>query len=420
MIQLLIVADDFTGALDTGVQLAACGAPTRVLTDPHADLAQAARDVQVLVLDAETRHLTPQRAYDIVYDIAKRAAALGVPYFYKKTDSALRGNVGAELAAVLDATGAAQLPFFPAFPQMDRCTVDGVHYIGKTPVAESVFGQDPFEPVTESNVAALIAAQTETPVVSLSPLQAADPLPAQQGILAFDASTEADLAVTGQRLLEADRLHLMAGCAGFAALLPDLLHLRSDTPPAHPVLDPRLLMLCGSVNPITTAQTDVAERAGFTRLRMTPEQKLTPGYWDTPDGQRLLGIWAAVLKGKTHCIIDSNDAQGNEATAQYAAAHGLTIEDVRVRIAGTLGQVLKQLNRRVELGTLLITGGDTLLLCMEEMGVHELEPLCELASGVVLSRFVLEGRERHVISKSGGFGAPSLLCDLVQQLGSPL
>ena len=27
MITLLIVADDFTGALDTGVQLAGCGAP---------------------------------------------------------------------------------------------------------------------------------------------------------------------------------------------------------------------------------------------------------------------------------------------------------------------------------------------------------------------------------------------------------
>lgn len=34
MITLLIVADDFTGALDTGVQLAGSGARTRVVTDP--------------------------------------------------------------------------------------------------------------------------------------------------------------------------------------------------------------------------------------------------------------------------------------------------------------------------------------------------------------------------------------------------
>ena len=31
MVKLLILADDFTGALDTGVQFAACGIPTRVV-----------------------------------------------------------------------------------------------------------------------------------------------------------------------------------------------------------------------------------------------------------------------------------------------------------------------------------------------------------------------------------------------------
>ena len=34
MVKLLIIADDFTGALDTGVQFAARGAATRVITDP--------------------------------------------------------------------------------------------------------------------------------------------------------------------------------------------------------------------------------------------------------------------------------------------------------------------------------------------------------------------------------------------------
>ena len=33
MVKLLIIADDFTGALDTGVQFAARGAATRVITD---------------------------------------------------------------------------------------------------------------------------------------------------------------------------------------------------------------------------------------------------------------------------------------------------------------------------------------------------------------------------------------------------
>lgn len=37
MILLLIIADDFTGALDTGVQFAAHGVSTRVIVDPEVD-----------------------------------------------------------------------------------------------------------------------------------------------------------------------------------------------------------------------------------------------------------------------------------------------------------------------------------------------------------------------------------------------
>lgn len=38
MLLLLILADDFTGALDTGVQFAACGIPTRVVVGEQVDL----------------------------------------------------------------------------------------------------------------------------------------------------------------------------------------------------------------------------------------------------------------------------------------------------------------------------------------------------------------------------------------------
>lgn len=45
MVKLLIIADDFTGALDTGVQFAARGAVTRVITDPAFDFAGAESDL---------------------------------------------------------------------------------------------------------------------------------------------------------------------------------------------------------------------------------------------------------------------------------------------------------------------------------------------------------------------------------------
>ena len=79
MFTLLILADDFTGALDTGVQISKTGAKTVVLTDHHADLERFDDGTDVLVIDAETRHISPQQAKECIASIVRRAFALNVP-----------------------------------------------------------------------------------------------------------------------------------------------------------------------------------------------------------------------------------------------------------------------------------------------------------------------------------------------------
>lgn len=412
MITLLIVADDFTGALDTGVQLAGCGARTRVVTDPAFSL-ESAQDAEVLVIDAETRHLPPRQAAACMEGIVRRAEALHVPYIYKKTDSALRGNIGAELAALLSASGQDALPFLPAYPQIGRCTKGGVHYIDGKPVAESVFGVDPFEPVRQSRIADLIAVQSDVPVHSV-PANA--PAPTGKGIYVYDAETLEDLEKAGRTLAAAGRLHISAGCAGFGAVLPGLLGLGHPERVAMPRLDPRLLVVCGSVNPITLAQLDHAEKAGFARMRLAPRQKLQPGYWDSPDGAAARRQMEQMLAEHPLAIIDSNDAGGNQPTAAYAEELGCSLETMRVRIASSLGSLVAGIFHSPNLGTLLLTGGDTLLQSMRCAGVSELEPVCEMEKGVVLARFTCNGCTRHIITKSGGFGQASLLTDLAARL----
>ena len=112
--KLLMIADDFTGALDAGVQFAKKGFSTKVLVYSK-DMSFQAEDADVLVVDAETRHKKPLEAYLTIFRIVKPAAESGVKYLFKKTDSALRGNIGAELTAMLDATGKSLLSFVPAF-----------------------------------------------------------------------------------------------------------------------------------------------------------------------------------------------------------------------------------------------------------------------------------------------------------------
>lgn len=414
MILLLIIADDFTGALDTGVQFAAGGVSTRVIVDPKVDF--SAYHDSVLVVDTETRHLPASEAFDIVFSLTRRARGAGIRYIYKKTDSALRGNIGAELSAVLTASGCKSLPFLPAFPQTGRITRDGVHYVDGVPVTESPFGIDPFEPVVHSVVTDLIEEQCSFPAVSFPALSKDTDVPKAEGILVFDASTPSDLYETGKKLFDKGMLSVMAGCAGFGAVLPQLLGIAPDRPSVLPKLDPRLLVVCGSVNAITLAQLDQAENAGFSRLRLSPKQKLEPGYWQTEQGRTALKEIEDMLAAHPHCIIESNDPGSNQPTADYAAALGIDRETLRVRIASCLGHLVEKIFTSPSLGTLLLTGGDTLLQCMNCVGVRELEPLLELERGVVLARFTYNGCTRHVITKSGGFGQKTLLIDLAKQI----
>ena len=91
---------------------------------------------------------------------------------------------------------------------------------------------------------------------------------------------------------------------------------------------------------------------------------------------------------------------------------------VRVRISTTLGHLMKRLLDGGLEATLMCTGGDTLLALMRTVNVAELTPVCELATGVVLTKFVYQGKPYDIISKSGGFGEADLLCRLADLTGT--
>ena len=84
MVKLLIIADDFTGALDTGVQFAARGAATSVITDPAFDFAGADDGLQVLVMDAETSNLRQDQANNEVRKPEEQQLPAGVSCIYTK------------------------------------------------------------------------------------------------------------------------------------------------------------------------------------------------------------------------------------------------------------------------------------------------------------------------------------------------
>ena len=114
MPKVLIIADDLTGALDAAAQFANQNIPSYVAASADCDLAARFGEFDVVSVNAESRHLRPEQAAAVVRELAERGQQAGVEYSYKKTDSTLRGNLGAELNALRVAVGHGRLAFVPA------------------------------------------------------------------------------------------------------------------------------------------------------------------------------------------------------------------------------------------------------------------------------------------------------------------
>jgi D-threonate/D-erythronate kinase len=114
----VILADDLTGAMDTGVQLLKKWADLSVVFD-GACINEITQTCDALVIDTESRNTSPEEAGSRIYGLIEHFRGSGLELAYKKIDSTLRGNVRKELDVLLQ-TGSYDLTaFVPALcPEM--------------------------------------------------------------------------------------------------------------------------------------------------------------------------------------------------------------------------------------------------------------------------------------------------------------
>lgn len=415
MVKMMIVADDFTGALDTGIQFAE-HAKTKVLTTVNLsrDFLEHA-EMEILVIDAETRHLPGKKAYQIVYRLVKTAVEAGVRYIYKKTDSGLRGNIGFELKGALEASGKMFLPFIPALPGMNRITVEGIHYVDGVPIHKSVFGSDPIEPVRSPFVKDLFS-EAKVTAVTLSRRETyqSDFTEATVGI--FDAANCNDFTEIVGYLKKEDRLNIVAGCAGFAEVLSEVIGFpKRET---HlPELKYPLLVLCGSLNPITRVQIERGKEEGYAHIVLSPRQLTEEHYFQTEEGKIWLLLLMEKMQKQNVVMLDSGISKP-EIMEDYIDSNKMDLSEVRKRIQKAMGALLYELyslENRIEM-TVMVIGGDTIWGFIEKSQCREINMVCEVTSGTVLSGIEIHGKNTWMISKSGGFGSKDIIVDVVNRL----
>ncbi len=258
--KILALADDATGALEVGAQFARVSGPVPVWFGVEPPDLEIFPESESLVIDTETRHLTPQAAGARV----RRFARPGITAVYKKTDSTLRGNIAAEFRALLDGWPERPLVYVPAYPDLGRTVVEGELLVDGRPLKESAFARDPLNPATDGRIAALLrdCGVPVTLVPRPAQLAAALERHAKGGILVCDGSRNEDLRAVANVLREAPVQALAAGPGAFSlhwvrALVP---HAASES--ARPRVG-RCLVVNGSRHRTSREQVRWAAEQGW-------------------------------------------------------------------------------------------------------------------------------------------------------------
>lgn len=397
--RILATADDLTGAFDTAAAFAGRGLATEVLVAGRSLPRDWPRGRRAVVVNTGSRHAAPAEAARRVTRAVRWARARGAAAFFKKTDSTLRGNIGAELAAFAAATGAALVPFVPAYPAAGRTVEGGRLLVRGVPVHRTAFARDPGDPVRASRVAAAVARTSAIPVLATRDAGGRRPPPRSgRALLVPDVRTDRDLDRAAAAFARAGLLRCAAGSAALAARVAARL-AAGARPPRDAGWRRPVLIVNGSLQSVALAQV----RAGRDRrvatlsldgLRLGPRRPAAGDVARAAD---------ALLRLERDVILTSVAERGE-------ADRGGAFDAAR-----ELGRVVRAVVRRGHaFGALACFGGETTAAILGALRVRAVHPIRELWPGVVYSR-LHAGRWRFdLITKSGGFGPADLVARLVR------
>jgi uncharacterized protein YgbK (DUF1537 family) len=409
--QILIIADDLTGAADCAVACAGAGLRTLVALDDCRDT-----DAQVLAIDADTRSAEPEQAMAAT---ARRVFEHFRPddtLLYKKIDSTLRGNVAAELAGAVKAQRAVAAPhqhavivLAPAFPANGRTTVDGQMLVDGVPLAETDLWRYERKPPPLNLMEMVSQAGLRSALVGLAEVRGSDlkktfvELAGDTDVLVCDAETDEDLRAIAEAAIAQGRCTLWAGSAGLAHHLPHAAGLRGE-PHVLPRLAPAgpILFVVGSGTTISRRQAQVLEARPD-----TVSVRVAPG---------VLRAGEELPEWRNHrAALDRAFRAGVDALVSLGVEEHINTAQEPL-LAASLGEMVRPFAGVV--GALVATGGETARAVLRAWGISALEIAGEVEPGLPYSIASGWRRPLPVLTKAGGFGRPETLIHCRQFLQS--
>lgn len=380
-----IIADDLTGAADA----AAAYGPTHT-SSVMLDVGSTWPEAEILSINTESRYLAAEEAAAAVTSAAGRALEQGRRVF-KKIDSLLRGNVGAEVAAALatatQGRGTGLAIVAPAFPATGRTTLRGIVHVGGRQNIEGRFGGDVGGALAAGGltVEVLAGEAGRTPEDLAAHLRDVQ----ERGIdaVVLDASSDQDLQAIAAAADLLDFPALLVGSGGLAAHIASRDEGTARNAQLRHVS--RTLTVIGSYSSLARQQTEALVAAGAEHI--------------TLDHTALEGPAVARLVAEAmtrNDVVLTPDPMGTVDKAQ-----ALVVAEALARAtAGGIGHC----------DALVMTGGETATAVLKALGAGSFTVLGEIEPGVVMS--LLPEPLPLLVTKAGAFGDAGTLARTIQFL----
>ncbi|MFM2295640.1 MAG: hypothetical protein RLZZ350_2053 [Verrucomicrobiota bacterium] len=352
-----VIADDLTGAAEIGAVGWRHGLRAEVWLG-----GTVKTDADLICVDTDSRGCTASEAAQRVTAAAKLLRAAGATWIFKKTDSVLRGNVTAELEAVVHQLGLHGALLVPANPLLGRTIVDGKYFVRGRPLHETNFAHDPQHPRLSSSVTELITPSLELPVCVRKP---GEKFPAS-GIVIGEV---ADAASVGAWAARREDGWL---CAGGAEFFAECLRSRGrESAPFEKRFAPTNVggyefFVCGSAS-VATEKFVAAERERGVAVFGLPEKILTSGALTDAAVAELAAQITLTLQAEQRAVL----------------CVGLPLTDGHAEFFGAeLVRVAAEVLRHAGSAHVFAEGGATAVALARSLGWTQLRVMDELAPGV--------------------------------------
>lgn len=407
---MLVIADDFTGANDTGVQLAKKGVRTEVMLS-HKQ--RPSRRARVLVINTESRALSPADAAAAIV-AALATVTEGYPLIYKKIDSTFRGNIGAEIEAVMQAKGKTLALVAAAVPATGRTTWQGNCLVNEVLLDKTEYASDPKTPISCAHIRTIIGQQSQLPIheIALERVRAgnlaatlADYQQQHRAILVLDAITDQDLSLIAQAAMSLHPLPLLVGAAGLANALP--VHSWLTPQQALPVL-----LVAGSMSDVTRSQVNFVLRDPRVQVVDIDAGQLISPQAATYSAGLVQQAIQLLNEGK-HCLLRTSRSKADRLQInELCQRQQISRQSLATQLSQQVGQLTLMIIESSRIGGLFLTGGDMAIAVANALNAQGYHIQAEVAPCIPCGNFInSEIDDLPVITKAGGFGSETILCD---------